>query len=68
MMPCSFDTILFKIQNNTIFNQGGAKPQLPVIQQLGIFLFKLGRYGISVGDVAQWAGIGEGTVDKAFNR
>jgi hypothetical protein len=61
-----FNGLVALIIDNTIFSNNFNCPQLPVHIQLAIFLFRAGHYGnaMSPEDVAQWAGISVGGVEK----
>ncbi|EIN03293.1 hypothetical protein PUNSTDRAFT_36760, partial [Punctularia strigosozonata HHB-11173 SS5] len=63
MEPRSFAMLVQLIQNHTIFQSNGRRPQAPVEWQLLITLYRLGHYGngASVMDIARQAGCSEGT-------
>lgn len=62
--PTTFDKVVSKIQNDPIFFNQSNNPQLPVETQLAITLYRFGHDGnaASLQDVANWAGVGKGTV------
>jgi hypothetical protein len=62
--PRTFDRLLEIIQGDPIFAGKGGHEQLPVDLQLAIALYRFGRYGngVRAEDVAQWGGVGKGTV------
>jgi DDE superfamily endonuclease len=67
----AFDFILEKIKDHPIFHRSEKNnQQLPVENQLHIALYRFGRYGngASIRDIANHAGIGEGTVEKITRR
>ncbi|KAJ3754242.1 hypothetical protein EV360DRAFT_51991 [Lentinula raphanica] len=68
--PSSFDKLLLKISDHTIFLSRGSAHQIPVQHQLAITLFRLGHFGnsASVESVAQWAGMSAGMVVNATRR
>jgi predicted GTPase len=65
MDPATFDRLVGEIEDHPVFNSR----QMPVRTQLLIVLQRFGSYGngVSLEKVAQWGGVGEGTVD-AFTR
>lgn len=70
--PATFDALVTRIQNHSIFetNGLGLTRQFPVAWQLAIALYRFGHYGnaASVEAVAQWAGISAGSVVKCTRR
>lgn len=62
--PSTFDRVVARIQNNSVFFNNSNNPQLPVETQLAIALYRFGHNGnaASLQDVANWAGVGKGTV------
>ena len=67
--PEVFDVILSFIHDNPVFHNNSNNPQAPVQTQLAVMLYCLGRYGngASLEDVAQTAGISEGSVENYTN-
>jgi hypothetical protein len=68
--PLVFETILTLIQDHPIFTNQSNLGQTPVEQQLGVTLFRMGRYGngAAVEDVARIAGCSEGSVENYTDR
>jgi hypothetical protein len=68
--PDTFDGLVALIEAHEIFSNNSNCPQLPVPLQLSVFLFRAGHYGnaASPEDVAQWAGISVGGVEKCTDR
>ena len=68
--PQTFDSLISRIEDHTIFHNNSNSDQLPVYIQLYIFLFCAGHYGnaSSPEDTAQWAGISVGGVEKCTDR
>jgi hypothetical protein len=66
----TFDSLLQKIENHTVFSNNAHISQIPVCEQLAITLFRLGHDGnaASVIAVAQWAGVSSGAVVKCTRR
>jgi hypothetical protein len=64
--PETFDGLVALIEDNPIFSNNSNCPQLPVPLQLSVFLFRAGHYGnaASPEDMAQWAGISVGSVER----
>jgi hypothetical protein len=62
LSPVSFNVLAGLIRDHHVFRNNSNVPQAPVEIQLGVMLYRLGRYGHNVVDVARMAGIGEGTV------
>ncbi|KAF5359926.1 hypothetical protein D9758_013985 [Tetrapyrgos nigripes] len=62
--PYTFDHLVERIQNDTIFTNHSSNGQMPVADQLAIALYRFGHYGNAAGldAVRRWAGIGKGTV------
>jgi hypothetical protein len=63
----TFDKIVMKISDDPVFFNESNTPQQPVEEQLTIMLFWFGHYGnvASLQNVANWAGVGKGTVTVA---
>ncbi|KAF8220344.1 hypothetical protein L208DRAFT_1334337 [Tricholoma matsutake] len=62
--PLTFDVLVTRLQNDIIFGNNSSHPQMSVEEQLAITLFCFGHDGnaASVQSVANWAGVGKGTV------
>lgn len=70
LSPLAFNVLLELIKDHPQFHNNSNNPQAPVIIQLSLFLYRMGRYGnaASTVDLARSAGIGEGTVIDYTNR
>jgi hypothetical protein len=68
--PQTFDSLVSRIEDHSIFHNNSNISQLPVYIQLYIFLFRAGHYGnaSSPEDTAQWAGVSVGGVQKCTDR
>jgi len=68
--PVTFDKILVEISSDPFFVNRSRHPQMPVDSQLAITLYRFGHYGNAAGlqRVADWAGVGKGTVLVATRR
>jgi len=62
--PFVFNSIVDMIEHDLVFQNNSQHEQTPVDVQLAVALYRMGRYGngASLEDVAQFAGIGKGTV------
>src|SRR6201996_8706839 len=62
--PFVFNSIVDMIEHDPVFQNNSQNEQTPVDVQLAVTLYRMGRYGngASLEDVAQFAGIGKGTV------
>ncbi|CAK5275896.1 unnamed protein product [Mycena citricolor] len=62
--PATFDELTAKIENDPIFWNESNQPQASVDEQLAVALFRFGHDGnaASLQAVANWAGLGKGTV------
>lgn len=62
--PTTFDRLVKKIEDDTIFTNNSNNAQLSVEEQLAITLFRFGHSGngASIQNIANWAGVGKGTV------
>lgn len=62
--PATFDTIIAKISDDEVFTNNSNNAQMPLDEQLAITLFRFGHDGnaASLQAVANWAGVGKGTV------
>lgn len=71
MSPACFDAILDAISADPVFhNNSPSAPQLPIIQQLAITLYRFGHFGnaASALKVALWASVGYSMVDLVTKR
>ena len=68
--PYTFDRLVTTVQDDPIFANNSNCPQIPVENQVAIVLYQFGRFGngVSLLDVANWAGVGEGTVSLITER
>lgn len=68
--PAVFDAILDQISGHPVFQNNSNNHQLPIAIQLAVFLNRVGHYGNAASnqDIAQWAGIGVGSVTNCTNR
>ena len=68
--PSTFDAIVERISNDLVFSNQSNQAQIPVKEQLGITLYRFGHNGnaASLQSVADWAGVGKGTVTLATRR
>ncbi|KIL54794.1 hypothetical protein M378DRAFT_56947, partial [Amanita muscaria Koide BX008] len=62
--PRTFDALVTKLQSDAIFGNNSHCPQMPVEEQVAIMLFRFGHNSnaASLQGVANWAGVGKGTV------
>jgi hypothetical protein len=68
--PEVFDTLLYLINDDPVFQNNSACPQALVKTQLAVTLFWMGRFGngASLEDLARTAGCSEGTVENYTGR
>ncbi|KAH9907672.1 uncharacterized protein B0H18DRAFT_824962, partial [Fomitopsis serialis] len=68
--PETFDALLERLQDHSVFVSDGPRDQLSVDKQLAIALYRFGHFGnaASVEGVAQWAGVSAGMVVNATRR
>ncbi|KAJ7698402.1 hypothetical protein B0H17DRAFT_927654 [Mycena rosella] len=68
--PRTFDALVAALEDDPIFFNNSNHPQLPVDQQLAVALYRFGHDGnaASVQSVANWAGLGKGTVHLITRR
>lgn len=68
--PAVFDRLVELIEDDPVFHNNSNNRQFPVYIQLAIFLVRIGHYGnaASPENVAQWAGVSTGLVEKATYR
>jgi hypothetical protein len=62
--PLTFDALVGKLQNDSVFRNNSSKPQMPVEEQVAITLYRFGHDGnaASFQGVANCAVVGKGTV------
>src|ERR1700722_8674688 len=62
--PATFDRLVAKIVLDPVFTNNSQNAQIPVEEQLAIVLFRFGHDGnaASLQKVANWAGVGKGTI------
>jgi hypothetical protein len=62
--PQTFDTLVARLETDPIFFNNSNQPQLPVELQVAVALYRFGHDGnaASMQSVANWAGLGKGTV------
>ncbi len=70
MSPASFYALVSELKGADVFHNQSNNTQMPVEKQVLIALKRFGAYGngISSHDVAEWAGIGYGTIDLITRR
>jgi len=69
--PLTFDRLVEAIKNNSVFaNHSKLSPQAPVREQLAVALYRFGHNGnaADLQSIANWAGIGKGTVELYTRR
>lgn len=68
--PTTFDALVAAIQDDPVFSNHSLHPQMPVEEQLAVTLYRFGHDGNASGlqSVANWAGIGKGTVSLVTHR
>lgn len=68
--PTTFDRLVDVLQRDSVFINNSNNPQMPVCEQLAIALYRFGRNGngVTLQDVANWAGVAKGTVLLATQR
>ncbi|KAF7359978.1 DDE Tnp4 domain-containing protein [Mycena venus] len=68
--PATFDKLIDSISGDDIFTNNSRNTQMAVEDQLAITLFRFGHSGNAAGlqKVANWAGVGKGTVTLATRR
>lgn len=68
--PKTFDSIVSAIEGDPVLFNHSQNPQMPIEEQLGITLYQFGHDGnaASLQSVANWAGVGKGTVLLATRR
>ncbi|KAJ7700368.1 hypothetical protein B0H17DRAFT_872917, partial [Mycena rosella] len=62
--PFTFDQLVTQIEDDPIFTNDSSNGQMPVEEQLAILLWRFGHSGNAAGlqKVANWAGVGKGTI------
>jgi hypothetical protein len=68
--PKTFDTFVSKIETDPVFTNNSQNEQIAIEEQLAITLFRFGHDGnaASLQRVANWAGVGKGTVTLITRR
>ncbi|KAF7348137.1 hypothetical protein MSAN_01766500 [Mycena sanguinolenta] len=68
--PQTFDKLVACLENDPVFSNNSNQSQLSVDQQLAVALYRFGHdgNGASVQSVANWAGLGKGTVHLCTRR
>jgi hypothetical protein len=68
--PSTFDRIIEQILDDPVFSNNSPNGQLPIDEQLAITLYRFGHdgNGASLQQVANWAGVGKGTVTLVTRR
>ncbi|KAJ7099756.1 hypothetical protein C8R44DRAFT_552807, partial [Mycena epipterygia] len=68
--PFTFDQLVDKLSGDPIFANNSNSGQMPVEDQLAIALFRFGHSGNAAGlqKVANWAGVGKGTITLVTRR
>jgi hypothetical protein len=70
LSPNSFDWIVEQISDDPVFSNNSPNGQLPIDEQLAIALYRFGHDGnaASLQHIANWAGVGKGTVTLVTRR
>ncbi|KAJ6560011.1 hypothetical protein B0H19DRAFT_859703, partial [Mycena capillaripes] len=70
VLPETFDALVLRIENHSVFTNNSHRQQIPVYIQLAIALYRFGHDGnaASVESIAQWAGVSAGLVVKCTRR
>ncbi|KAJ7722966.1 hypothetical protein B0H16DRAFT_1272303, partial [Mycena metata] len=68
--PQTFDTLITRLEKDPVFFNNSNQPQLPVELQVAVALYRFGHDGnaASMQSVANWAGLGKGTVHLCTRR
>jgi hypothetical protein len=68
--PRTFDRIVQEISDDPVFFNHSDQPQIAVEEQLAVTLYRFGHNGNAAGlqSVANWAGLGKGTVSLVTRR
>ena len=70
MDPTTFDCLVEKLEVASVFYNQLTYPQMPVYKKVYITLKRLGVYrnSMALNEIADWAGVGYGTVDLVIRR
>ena len=65
MEPATYHLLVDKLKDEPVFHNDSNNPQMPVHLQILIALKRFGAYGngVAISEVADWVGVGHGTVD-----
>jgi hypothetical protein len=68
--PRTFDKLVDELVDDPVFSSQSRNAQIPVEEQVAIVLYRFGKNGNAAGlqPVANWAGVGKGTVVKVTYR
>ncbi|KAJ7101040.1 hypothetical protein C8R44DRAFT_641666 [Mycena epipterygia] len=68
--PQTFDMLVTRLEDDPVFFNNSNQAQLPVEQQVAVVLYRFGHDGnaASIQAVANWAGLGKGTVHLVMRR
>lgn len=68
--PLTFDKIVSKIKDDPVFSNNSNHAQISIEEQLAVALYRFGHNGnaASIQSVANWAGLGKGTVHLITRR
>ncbi|KDQ48956.1 hypothetical protein JAAARDRAFT_128009 [Jaapia argillacea MUCL 33604] len=68
--PATFDEMVKELTIDPVFSNNSQNAQLPVETQLAITLYRFGHNGngASLQQIANWAGVGKGTIDLVTQR
>ncbi|KAJ6538040.1 hypothetical protein B0H19DRAFT_1270411 [Mycena capillaripes] len=68
--PSTFDQLVGTLSDDPVFTNDSRNGQMPIEKQLAIVLFRFGHSGNAAGlqKVANWAGVGKGTVTLVTRR
>ncbi|KAF8164429.1 hypothetical protein K438DRAFT_1442143, partial [Mycena galopus ATCC 62051] len=68
--PHTFDRLVDRISDDAVFTNDSRNGQMPIEDQHAITLFRFGHSGNAAGlqKVANWAGVGKGTVTLVTRR
>ncbi|KAJ7918221.1 hypothetical protein B0H13DRAFT_2321544 [Mycena leptocephala] len=68
--PLTFDKLITKIAHDPVFTNNSTNGQMPIKDQVAIVLFRFGHSGNASGlqKVANWAGVGKGTITLVTRR
>lgn len=70
MDPDTFDALVERLEIQEVFQNQSNYSQVPVARQVFIALKRLGAYrnGMAISGIADWAGVGFGTLDIVTRR